>query len=111
MSKLRAVHRREAFRLIGAETLELRANRVRRFRNALLALCLSDQSWMIWAEKNLPPRLDEIEQNIDIWLMLVEAAARWRVLAGYAFFHHKRIGYFVFRRDWAFTDRGTLSPG
>lgn len=109
--KLRAVHRREAFRLIEAETLELRANRLRRFRNALLALALSDPRWMLWAERNLPPRMDEIEQDHEIWLMLIEAAARWRVLAAYGFFYNKTIGSLLFRHDWAFTDRGTLSPG
>jgi len=111
MPKLRAAHRREAFRLIGAERLELRENRLRRFRNALLALTLSDPNWMLWAERNLPPRMDEIEQDLEIWLMLIEAAARWRVFAAYGFFHNKTIGYLLFRHDWAFTDRGTLSPG
>lgn len=109
--RVKAGERREFFRAIGDEVSSLRADQTRRFRNALLALALSDPRWMIWVENNLPPRLDEIGQDMDTWLTLIEAAARWRVLASYGFFHHKFIAPLLFRRDWAFTDRGALSPG
>jgi hypothetical protein len=109
--RVKAATKREAFRLIASETLDLKANRLRRFRNAILSLALSDPRWMIWVERTLPPHIEEICEDIDVWLMLVEAAARWRVLAAYGFFHNRTICHLVFRRDWAFTDRGTLSPG
>lgn len=100
-----------AFRVIEQESLELKSDHLRRFRNALLALALSDPHWMTWIERELPPRMDELCEDLDIWLMLVEGAARWRVLAGYGFFHNRLISHLIFRHDWSFTDRGTLSPG
>lgn len=109
--KLKTSTKREAFRRLENEVLELKADRMRRFRNALLCLAISDPDWMIWVERTLPPRIDEICEDIEIWLMLIEATARWRVLVSYGFFYNKNITHLLFRRDWAFTNRGTLSPG
>lgn len=109
--KLKAAARREAFRQLEAEMLELKADRLRRFRNALLTVALTDPHWMTWVERELPPRIDELCEDLDIWLMLVEGAARWRVLVGYGFFHNRTVTHLIFRPDWSFTDRGTLSPG
>lgn len=109
--KLPAAERRNLFRAIADEVLNLREDYMRRFRNALLCIVLSNPRWILWVEKTFPPRLDEIAQDLPIWLMLIEAAARWYVLKQYGFFHNKSIGSLLFRRDWSFTDRGTLSPG
>jgi hypothetical protein len=109
--RTKAAAKREAFRLIASETLDLKADRSRRFRNAILSLVLSDPRWMMWVERTLPPHIEEIDEDIDIWLILVEAAARWRVLAAYGFFYNRTVCHLIFRHDWAFTDRGTLSPG
>lgn len=109
--RLKAAARRDAFRLLAEDALELKADRLRRFRNAILCLALSDPRWLVWVERTLPPSLDEICEDLDIWLMLVEAAARWRVLKSYGFFQRRFISELLFRHNWAFTDRGTLSPG
>lgn len=95
-------------REMGKATLDLQFDFMRRFRNALLCLALSDGRWMVWAEENLPRRVDDVDRTT---LMLVEAAARLRVLRGYRYFGREHIGALVFREDWAFTDRGSLSPG
>lgn len=109
--KLRAALRRAMFKSIGNDIESLRADQARRFRNALLAIVLCDPRWMMWIERDLPPRMDEIWQDMDIWLALVEAAARWKVLAQYCFFYRRFVASLVFRTDQPFTDRGTLSPG
>jgi hypothetical protein len=109
--RVRAEVKRAYYRDAALESLALRADRVRRLRNALLAMALSDVRWMLWVEQNLPARLDQVYKNLDMWLMLVEAAARWRILRSHGFLGRRLIGELVFRREWSFTDRGTLSPG
>lgn len=109
--KVKAAARREFFRTLEADALELRYDVRRRFRNALLSMALSNPGWMVWVERNLPRRLEEMAGEAEMWLMLVEAAARWRVLRGYGFFHRERVCGMVFRGDQPFTERGTLSAG
>lgn len=104
----KAAARREAFRQIEADMLDLKSNRLRRFRNALLALILSDPRWMVWVERNLPPRLVEIA---DADLQMLESAMRARVLSVYSFTMGEPTSGMIFRPGWAFTDRGSLSPG
>lgn len=110
-SRVKAATRRDFFRGLEAEALELRYDVRRRFRNALLSLALSDPRWMMWVERTLPPRMDEIAEHADTWLALVEATARWRVLRSYSFFHRERVCGMIYRLDQPFTDRGSLSPG
>lgn len=109
--KLKSAAKREAFRRLEADMLDLKENHKRRFRNAILCLAQCDPRWMTWVDRTLPPHMDEIAADFDTWLMLVEAAARWRVFAAYGYFHNATISHLLFRHDWAFTDRGTLSPG
>jgi len=94
-------------REMGNDTLELRYDVARRFRNAVYALATMDPKWMVWVEENLPSdgviRLRE--------LMLVEARARAMVLRAHGYLGRQCIGDLIFRKDWAFTDRGSLSPG
>ena len=111
MKRVPAGARRQFFRGLELEALELRWDVVRRFRNAILCLALSDPRWMVWVEANLPRRLDEVTEDAELWLTLVEAAARWRVLRAYNFFHRSRVAGLVFRADQPFTDGGALSAG
>ena len=98
---------RATLRMMGDDALDLRKNWPRRFRNALLCLACSDRRWMIWVEREL-----DIEQmTLQEMTRLIEARARLIVLKPYSYFGRKCIGDFIFRDDWAFTDRGNLGPG
>ena len=100
---------RAALRQMGSERLILRSDSFIRFRNALLALALTDPHWMIWVEENLP---NDITLCTHPWILhMLESVARYHVLKHYRFFHRDEIGWLIFRHDWPFTDRGTLSPG
>ena len=105
-SKLNA-RDRNTLRLMGEDALDLRHNWGRRLRNAVLCLALSDKRWMVWAEREL----DCERMSVPEMTRLVEARARLIVLKPYAYFGRKCIGDFIFRDDWAFTDRGNLGPG
>jgi len=105
-SKLKAKDK-NILRLMGEDALDLRHNWGRRLRNALLCLAMSDARWMVWAEREL----DFERMSVPEMTRLVEARARLIVLKPYAYFGRKCIGDFIFRDDWAFTDRGNLGPG
>lgn len=105
-SKLNAKDK-NILRLMGEDALDLRHNWGRRLRNALLCLAMSDARWMVWAEREL----DSERMSVPEMTRLVEARARLIVLKPYAYFGRKCIGDFIFRDDWAFTDRGNLGPG
>ena len=105
-SKLKAKDK-NILRLMGEDALDLRHNWGRRLRNALLCLAMSDARWMVWAEREL----DRERMSVPEMTRLVEARARLIVLKPYAYFGRKCIGDFIFRDDWAFTDRGNLGPG
>ncbi len=105
-SKLNS-NERGALRMMGEDALDLRYNWPRRLRNALLCLAMSDKHWLIWVEREVDPTLMSIHEMTR----LVEARARLIVLKPYAYFGRKCIGDFIFRDDWAFTDRGNLGPG
>lgn len=105
-SKLKAKDK-NILRLMGEDALDLRHNWGRRLRNALLCLAMSDARWMVWAEREL----DYKSMSVPEMTRLVEARARLIVLKPYAYFGRKCIGDFIFRDDWAFTDRGNLGPG
>lgn len=111
MSRLRykTQGQRLIMRHLRDEALELRQDKDRRIRNAVLCMALHDPRWMIWVERNLPRRFDECLNPQA--MMLIEARARAVALKPYSYFHNRFIGWLIFRHDWAFTDRGTLSPG
>lgn len=98
---------RAVLRDLGTEALDLRFDHARRFRNAVYALAQMDPQWMIWVEENLPSdgtfRMRE--------LILVESRARAFVLKVHGWLGRKCVGELVFRENWPFTDRGSLSPG
>lgn len=98
---------RTALRDMAIETLELRFDYSRRFRNAILCLTQSDPKWMVWVEQNLP--MDGRFRMRD--LVLVESRARAVVLKAHGYLGRKNIGDLIFREHWPFTDRGSLSPG
>jgi len=98
---------RATLRVMGEDALDLRCNWRRRLRNALLCLATSDKKWMIWADRELNPK----SMTIQEMTRLIEARARLIVLKPYSYFGRKCIGDFIFRDDWAFTDRGNLGPG
>lgn len=105
-SKLKAGER-NTLRMIGVDALDLRNNWTRRLRNALLCLACSDRRWMIWVDRELDPE----KMSLQEMTRLIEARARLIVLKPYSYFGRKCIGDFIFRDDWAFTDRGNLGPG
>ena len=98
---------RATLRMMGEDAQDLRYNWPRRLRNALLCLATSDKNWMIWVERELDPE----RMSIAEMTRLIEARARLIVLKPYSYFGRKCIGDFIFRDDWAFTDRGNLGPG
>lgn len=98
---------RDVLRMMGEDALDLRYNWPRRLRNALLCLATSDKHWMMWVERELDPE----SMTIQEMTRLIEARARLIVLKPYSYFGRKIIGDFIFRDDWAFTDRGNLGPG
>ncbi len=98
---------RIALRIIGDDALDLRYNWPRRLRNALLCLATSDRRWMVWVECEIDPE----RMSIQEMTRLIEARARLIVLKPFSYFGRKCIGDFIFRDDWAFTDRGNLGPG
>lgn len=98
---------RATLRMMGEDALDLRYNWQRRLRNALLCLATSDKHWMMWVEREL----DIKSMTIQEMTRLIEARARLIVLKPYSYFGRKCIGDFIFRDDWAFTDRGNLGPG
>lgn len=100
---------RTALRDMADDVIDLRYNQARRLRNAILALALYDPRWMTWVEQELPDNLAECFRLQT--MLLIEARARAIALKPYQFFHREQIGWLIFRHDWAFTDRGTLSPG
>lgn len=77
-----------------------------RLRNALIALANSDPQWMIWVEKNVNRRW-----SLPRITRLIEAYTRARFLKPHGYFGRQQISALIFRDDWCFTDRGTLSPG
>lgn len=105
-SKLNAKDK-NILRLMGEDALNLRHNWGRRLRNVLLCLATSDKHWMIWIEREIDPK----SMSVQEMTRLMEARARLIVLKPYAYFGRKCIGDFIFRDDWAFTDRGNLGPG
>jgi hypothetical protein len=98
---------RNTLRAIGDDALDLRHNWQRRFRNALLCLVLSDRRWMVWVDQNIDPE----RMSVQEMTRLIEARARLIVLKPYNYFGRNCIGNYIFRDDWAFTDRGNLGPG
>jgi hypothetical protein len=98
---------REYMREMGEGVFDLRLDRPRRLRNALLCLAQSDPHWMTWLEKNFKPHQTIRERD----LLLIEARARAIVLRSYNFFGRLSIGEIVLRHNWPFNDNGSLSPG
>jgi hypothetical protein len=88
------------------EYLEFRYNWEKRLQNALLALANSDPQWMIWVEKNV-----NLRWSLPRITRLIEAYTRARFLKPHGYFGRQQISSLIFRDDWCFTDRGTLSPG
>lgn len=108
MKRLRLnLKERTYMRAMGESALDLRYDYARRFRNAVLALTQADPHWMIWMDQNLP------ENGVITMreLLLVEARARAFVLRRHGWLGRSQVGFLLFRHDWAFTDRGDLSPG
>jgi hypothetical protein len=79
----------------------------RRLQNALLALSLSDPRWMMFVEREINTEMMSLQEIVR----LIEARARDRVLKGFRFALSKNMGQYIFRDNWLFTERGTLSPG
>lgn len=79
----------------------------RRLQNSLLALALSDPQWMMFVEREINTETMSLQEIVR----LIEARARDRILKGFRFALSKNIGQYIFRDNWLFTDRGTLSPG
>jgi hypothetical protein len=107
MKKIRLnAKEKDYMRQIGDDAISLRYDLDRRLRNAVLALALSDPKWMSWLEDNIPPH--KIGRH---HLQLIEVRTRALVLKNYSFLVGRNPIELIFRQDWAFTDRGTLSPG
>jgi len=105
-SKLNA-RERGVFREMADDVFDLRHNWERRLKNALSCLTQCDPQWMVWVEREI----DMEEMSFQEITRLIEARARLIVLKPYGYFGRKVIGDFIFREDWAFTDRGNLGPG
>lgn len=101
-------HQRKYLSQMKYETMELRCDVRRRFRNALLCLAQCDPRWMIWVEKNFKKKNQVIGMRE---LMLIEARARALTMRGYGYFGRNYIGGLLFSPHWAFTDNGNLGPG
>ena len=97
---------KETLREVSQPYLETRYNWERRLQNALLALANSDPQWMIWVEKNV-----NLRWSLPRITRLIEAYTRARFLKPHGYFGRQQISSLIFRDDWCFTDRGTLSPG
>lgn len=107
--KLTARSRRSAFNALATEALELRHDYPRRFRNALLCISQNDPQWIPWVQSNLPPKIDEIHQDL---LILVEARARALTLRHYKFMYpSSSLTGLIFKDPWPFSDSGSLTPG
>ena len=108
MKKIRlSANEKRRFQKIGEDAIDLRYNWPRRFQNALLCLTLSDPHWITWIEREIDPE----KMSLPNMTRLIEARARLIILKPYGYFGRKCIGNYIFRDDWAFTDRGNLSPG
>lgn len=92
---------------IGGEVMDLRHDWERRFRNAVLSLALNDPRWMMFIQREVKPD----EMDLKEMTRLVEARARLIMLKPYNYFGRSCVGSYIFRDDWPFTDRGSLSPG
>lgn len=79
----------------------------RRLQNSLLALSLSDPRWMMFVEREINTETMSLQEIVR----LVEARARHRFIKPHSYFGRNCISSFIFRDNWLFTDRGTLSPG
>ena len=98
---------RATLRSMGDDVLQLQNDWQRRLRNALLCLSLSDPRWISWVEREIDPESMTLQEITR----LVEIRARIRVLKAHSYFGRQCIGNYIFRDDWAFTDRGNLGPG
>ena len=107
--KLSAKSRRYFFSQIETEVLDLRFDRSRRFRNALLCIASNDKNWMIWVQENLPAHVNEIQKD---GLVLVESRARALTFQSFrSLFSGSRLSEVLFKESWPFSDDGHLTPG
>ncbi len=105
---MRHLNRKEKTMLNNATQgeISIRHDWQRRLQHALIALAGSDPQWMVWVEREVNPRW-----KIERITRLVEARTRARFLKPHNYFGRQHIGGLIFRDDWCFTERGTLSPG
>ena len=105
---MRHLNRKEKAKLnnVTRDEVFTRYDWTRRLQYALIALARSDPQWMIWVEREVNPRW-----KIEKTTRLIEAYTRARFLKPHGYFGRRFIGGLIFRDDWCFTERGTLSPG
>ena len=102
---------RTLFNEAAKEAGALDADLNQRFLNALFVLSQSNPQWMVWVEKNLPRRVEDLYKRgrFKTYVQMLESAARFLVLKNYyGFFGRRNIGELVFNIHYPFTDDGHL---